>query len=183
MSEDMVGSFISLFGGCCCCFLIIIIAAFVIYKAVSKKKSPVDDPMNFEPVGAPPPPPLKQGGMNTNTVGRFAQYGNLISSVGGDGFYILNEFLTPGSVVHYRYRQGGNWFTRSVPYQPGPQGHFVYLGSAPSDIQVVDVVPPGESPVIDDPARTMITSGMPPRKVERDDPPARTIGTGYPSAY
>jgi hypothetical protein len=75
-------------------------------------------------------------------VGRMAQYGNIISEISNDGFYILNQYLAPGAMVHYRYRSGGSWITRSVPYQPGPRGHYVYLGAMPEDLQVTDVVPP-----------------------------------------
>src|SRR6185295_2065853 len=121
-------------GGGCCCFLLLIVVAFVAWKMMSRKWPPAGGPSATLPDGRP-----AHGA--APAVGRMAQYGNIISETSSDGFYILNQYLTAGSVIHYRYRSGGEWISRSVPYQPGPRGHYVYLGAAPQDLQVTDVVP------------------------------------------
>jgi hypothetical protein len=177
----MSGGFFGILGGSCCCFLLVIVVAIIVWKMMSRNKTP--PPASFtdnRPVSAGAP-----------AVGRMAQYGNIISDISDEGFYIFNQYLTPGSMVHYRYRTDGGWVTRSVPYQPGPRGHFVYLGSTPQDLQVTDVVPAGTSAdAPEDPMRTMIvpTATVPQRRVEapiddRPSPPPAAAAGNYPSAY
>ena len=158
-----------LVGGGCCCFLLVIVVAFVAWKMMSRKApGPSATFTDGRPAGGAAP-----------AVGRMAQYGNIISETSSDGFYILNQYLTPGSLIHYRYRSGSEWISRSVPYQPGPRGHYVYLGATPQDLQITDVVPAAgsmESP--EDPMRTMIMpSGTVPSRPIEPKPPK------FPSAY
>lgn len=159
-------------GGGCCCFLLLLVVGLIVWKMMSRKRPPPGSSATLTDNR-----PAVTGA--TPAVGRMAQYGNIISEISNDGFYILNQYLTPGSLVHYRYRSGGGWVTRSVPYQPGPRGHYVYLGAMPQDLQITDVVPAvtsTESP--EDPMRTMIMpSGTVPRPAASPQPPK------FPSAY
>lgn len=177
-----IGAIIGSLGSLCCCFLVVGGIGYLAYRLLVKKKAPPGanllDAAVVEPVVAP---------VNS----RVAQYGNIISGVTDEGFYLLNSMLTQGSMVHYRYRGPTGWVTRAIPYQPGPQGHFVYVGSKPTDLQIVDVVP--GNPSIDDrfenSEATMIQPNpflnQPPRPSGPGPVPpsmVKTIGD-YPAAY
>jgi hypothetical protein len=54
-----------------------------------------------------------------------------------DGFW-LHLDVPPGTRVRYRFRPGsGMPVTNEVSYQPGPEGHFIYTGLAPTEISVL----------------------------------------------
>ncbi len=167
--------------GLCCCFVVFIGLGYLAYRLLFAKK-PIDTarftdrPMpssNFPAVSS-----------------RVGQYGNLISNVTDDGFYIFNNLLSPGAMVHYRYRGPGGWVTRCVPYQPGPQGHYVYVGTQPADVQVVDVVPEGSRDERNYDGDPTLIPGNPQGNydVVQDSSPVapsmgQTTNADYPSAY
>jgi hypothetical protein len=163
MNEIALIPIIPLAGGGCCCFLFLLIVGFVVYKLMSKKNdappasSAPAAPMNT----AAPGNPSVQGSVSGPAVGRVAQYGTIITRVTDDGFWIANQFLTAGSVVHYRYRSGSDWIVRTVVYQPGADGQFVHVGAAAQNLQVIDVVPPAGATESEDPLRTMVMGTSP----------------------
>jgi hypothetical protein len=163
----------------CCCFLVVAGLGYLAYRLFISKRPPPAAMLTDRPMPSAGVAPVSS---------RVAQYGNIISNITDDGFYLFNNFLTPGAMIHYRYRGPGGWITRCVPYQPGPQGHYVYVGSQPSDVQIVDVVPKGSPNVNDyedDIDRTVLNTnafgtsnsqGMPPSNIQ-------TTTGDYPSAY
>lgn len=186
---------IGILSGGCCCFVVVAGIAFLAFKMLSGKKNEPPAARLTDRKSAPAPMPVTGAGP---VAGRLAQYGNIVSRTTDDGFYFFNEMLTPGSLINYRYRNNSGWVSRSVPYQPGPQGHFVYLGGAPRDLEVIDVIPsqtPGD--IGDNSAQTILApgAGNQPRGLAEtaDDsspgqlpavPPSmvRTVGD-YPTAY
>jgi hypothetical protein len=67
-----------------------------------------------------------------------------------DGFWLHAPRASPGSLIHYRYWSSGTMRTGSVAVSHGPKGAFVYTGAAAAQIEVVDVLPPGQEPPADD---------------------------------
>ncbi|MEI6233721.1 MAG: hypothetical protein WCT04_11750 [Planctomycetota bacterium] len=170
-----------------CCFLFVAGFAFLIYRLLSKKPSSQREASLTDRATPSNLPPVS---------GRVAQYGKIVSNISDDGFYLFNNFLTPGTMIHYRYQGPSGWITQSVPYQPGPRGHFVYVGSPPRDIQIVDVV--SNSPRnaraasnrnVDDDFDDTIVAPNPDSYSNAGTsatvPPSlvRTIPVDYPSAY
>jgi formylglycine-generating enzyme required for sulfatase activity len=98
-----------------------------------------------------------------------------------DGFWLEGSSLRHGSVVHYRYRTGGQWRTGTCPIQPGPQGHFIYTGEQPTDIVIEQVIPPESSGT----GFSWEEPGAPASEPLVSEPPATSgeSSTSYPSAY
>jgi hypothetical protein len=67
-----------------------------------------------------------------------------------DGFWLDDPALPRGSRIPYRYRAGGRLHQGTIEYYPGPDGHFVYTGETPSDVEIADrtaaVAPPDYVP-------------------------------------
>jgi hypothetical protein len=53
-----------------------------------------------------------------------------------DGFWIIGEGIAAGTLLTCRYQVGGGAQQLDVRYEPGPQGHFVFTGSRPSNVSV-----------------------------------------------
>jgi formylglycine-generating enzyme required for sulfatase activity len=145
-------------------FLLVIL---VILKALGARPLPDREPPRRGPQpvrGAPPR-------LNTRVV--------------DDGFWLHGPFLHHGSIVHYRYRSGGQWRSGTSRFKPGPQGHFIYTGEHPTDIVIDEVVPPSTSGGDfggDEPApRPQTDAGEAPSS----EPPTSTGESfgGFPSAY
>lgn len=165
--------YIGIFASFCCCLMAVAGLGYLAYRLFISKRPPPGAMLTDRPMPAGNFPAVSS---------RVAQYGNIVSNITDDGFYLFNNFLQPGSMIHYRYRGPSGWITRCVPYQPGPQGHYVYVGSAPSDIQIVDVVPNGPQIDDDDTDATIVTRSpfgtgpVPPGGVQ-------TTTGDFPSAY
>ncbi len=56
--------------------------------------------------------------------------------VGEDGFWIVGDGVSAGTPISCRYTVNGNSQTKTVRYEPGPQGQFVFTGSRPSNVSV-----------------------------------------------
>jgi sulfatase modifying factor 1 len=99
-----------------------------------------------------------------------------------DGFWISAAGLRAGSTIRYRYVAGGMDQIGEVPYQPGPQGQFVYTGGTPTDVRVLEVVAPDDFSSGPGPGMRM---GWPqgPSHFRSSPPPRPGPSTGYPSAY
>jgi hypothetical protein len=111
-----------------------------------------------------------------------------------DGFWLHAPRASPGSVIHYRYWSGGTMRTGNVAVSHGPRGTFVYTGHAPSQIEVLDVLPPGVAPsgqavptddYESDAEGTFASPSAPPQDAPRVPPPAAAPEpfTGPPPAY
>lgn len=121
------------------------VVAFIIYKLVSSS-SPSRKPFN-----------------------------NIRPRAVADGFFLDGQDLAPGSVVRYRYRNGGSYQEGVYTVvDPGPQGMFIYTGARPGDVEILDVV----SGV----ASSSHTS-PPPRPAHRETHSRDDHFTSYPSAY
>jgi hypothetical protein len=173
-------------GGGCCCLLVLLIGIIIAVKMMGKKKDAAPEAQLTDSRPAAPTAGKAAASAGERAVNRVAQFGNIISSVTDDGFYISNQYLVAGSIIHYRYRSPLGWINRSVAYQPGgPQGQFVPVGATPSDLQVIDVVQSAAAAgtaVAADPMRTMmIESPLSPRTPP--SPPPASKPSSYPSAY
>jgi len=67
-----------------------------------------------------------------------------------DGFWLEDPVYSAGSTVRYSYVSGGKRSQGEFTVGPGHQGHFVYTGVKPSDIQILAVIP-GAAPRHDEP--------------------------------
>jgi hypothetical protein len=164
-------SYIAVFGGCCCLTTVLMIAG-IVYFFFGRKQNPTVINNVVNPYGS-------SGGVPGAPPG--AGWGNLVSRVTSDGFWMLGQSLQPGSIINYRYRSGNEWIDRSVPYQPGPDGHFVYLGHPPGNIHVTHVTPPGGNvpPPPPAPSSPLVDDELPRTIIQTPSVPS----TGYPSAY
>ncbi|HLJ96824.1 MAG TPA: formylglycine-generating enzyme family protein [Gemmataceae bacterium] len=59
-----------------------------------------------------------------------------------DGFWIESADLARGSVIRYRCQVLGTMRTGSVTFEPGKQGQYVYTGGTPTDIEILEIIPP-----------------------------------------
>jgi len=99
-----------------------------------------------------------------------------------DGFWISAAGLRPGSIIRYRYLAGSMGQAGEVSYQPGPQGQFIYTGGTPTDVRVLEILPPDDFPPGPSPGRLMGQSYGPSHS--RSSPPPRPgPSRGYPPAY
>jgi hypothetical protein len=57
-----------------------------------------------------------------------------------DGFWIVAPDLPAGAVIRYRCRIDGQEREGQIEVMPRPPGAFVYLGSRPSDVRIVEIV-------------------------------------------
>ena len=89
-----------------------------------------------------------------------------------DGFWIDGGGVSNGTPITCRYNAGGASQNLDVRYEPGPQGHFVFTGSRPSNVTVSM-----ESGASSRSAQRM--GGIIGAASEIDDPPVR----GHPPAY
>lgn len=128
--------------------LVIILVRFV--ARGQTRTSPFTSP-NHTP---PPPPDLSQA----------------IRKV-ADGFWIMSSHPV-GTPVHLRYSIGGEIIEQTLVYQPGPEGQFVYTGTAPEDISIVGA---GSLP----PPLSQRPRVLP----DRDGPASRERPTMFPPAY
>jgi len=101
-----------------------------------------------------------------------------------DGFWLHAPRVSPGSLIHYRYWSGGTMRTGSVAVSHGPKGAFVYTGAVPAQIEVVDVLPPGQEVSPDDDYSSSAGGSFDsPDTRMRAAPPAPEPFTGPPPAY
>jgi formylglycine-generating enzyme len=63
--------------------------------------------------------------------------GRVITRIGNDGFWITGENIPVGTSMVCRYEADGAEQEVQVPYEPGPEGQFVYTGQRPSNVTVV----------------------------------------------
>jgi len=79
------------------------------------------------PAAQPGPPPLPR---------------DLQTRIVADGFWFRAAGLPPQSVVRWRCLVGMNPQSGSFTFEPGPEGQFVYTGSTPREVTIVEVLPP-----------------------------------------
>ena len=123
--------------------------------------------------------------------GTLAASGRIQPRVTTDGFWLDAPDVVPGSVIRYRCRVNGEDQSGEFTVAPGPQGQFVYTGGTPSEVEVLQIIPPATAlgMGLDQPTWPMPTAPMrPPRISTPPSPPPRPVPpskpfTGYPSAY
>jgi hypothetical protein len=59
-----------------------------------------------------------------------------------DGFWVQAPGLPAQSVIRWRCLVGMNPQSGGFTYEPGPEGRFVYTGSRPRDVTIVEILPP-----------------------------------------
>ena len=112
-----------------------------------------------------------------------------------DGFWLEDPVYSPGSIVRYSCQIDGAPTDGEFTVGPGHQGHFVYTGGTPADVEIREIIPSSgmRSPDVTDPLYGT-TGGMlggysssppPPPRVTSSPPPlppAHPRG-GFPPAY
>jgi len=107
-------------------------------------------------------------------------FNNVGSRAVSDGFYLDGNNLTNGSVVRYRYRNDVGAYQEGTytVVDPGANGMFIYTGSRPDSIEILDVI----SSVAGATTSSSYTTTQQPtyqsRSLSRDD-----NYTSHPSAY
>ncbi len=111
-----------------------------------------------------------------------------------DGFWLEDPVYAPGSLVRYRCLIDGRPTDGEFTVGPGHQGHFVYTGGTPSEIEIREIVPSSGMQPFDPNQQIFGTTGTmlggyptppaPPRasSVPPPIPPAHPRG-GFPPAY
>jgi formylglycine-generating enzyme required for sulfatase activity len=176
----------SLLAGLLCpCVLLVVGGAVLIIVLIvwrgQKKSSPDDYAGGVLPdVTAPPP---RKTGPKPRRAPRIVN----------DGFWLEDPVYSPGSVVRYSCRVGHTPHSGEFTVGPGHQGHFVYTGGTPSDIQILEVLPgagilPGSQPydsIESVSGPTIIGSTIPPPPPPRTPPPPPPPhrAGGFPPAY
>jgi formylglycine-generating enzyme required for sulfatase activity len=95
-----------------------------------------------------------------------------------DGFWLGALGGLAGHSVRYRCLLDGQPHVGQAVVQSGPQGHFVYTGGTPTDVQILGIDPPGAIVGGD----FTQPSPQPPHHVAKPTPPSQPF-RGYPSAY
>jgi hypothetical protein len=135
--------------------LVIVLIIVVLIKNVSKQGSPSDGL-----------PQVRDGPRRHDVRVQHA----------ADGFWPHAPRVRPGHLIHYRYWAGGTMRTGSVVVSHGPRGAFVYTGDVPSQIEVFDVLPPGQTVPADNDygidAGGTVASPSPPPQDAPEGPPA-----------
>jgi formylglycine-generating enzyme required for sulfatase activity len=100
-----------------------------------------------------------------------------------DGFWLDAPSLAVGSAVRYRCRVAGTQRTGTFTVEAGPRGQFVYTGGAPTEIEIVEVLPPGSRAVQDWDVEYPTGSTTPSTRPASPPPPKPTPFHGHPAAY
>ncbi|HEY3965791.1 MAG TPA: SUMF1/EgtB/PvdO family nonheme iron enzyme [Planctomycetaceae bacterium] len=115
------------------------------------------------------------------------------SRIVDDGFWLEDPIYSPGSIVRYSCRVGHTPTSGEFTVGLGHQGHFVYTGGTPSDVQILDVSPvagimPGTEPY--DTTHSMgmpfiigSTNPAPPPRTPPPPPRPAVHRSGFPPAY
>lgn len=148
--------------------------AFIIFRTVFRNTGGAveyDLPPHATPVQTPMPisgGPISGGSITGGSVQRTVSDGFWLGALGG----------LAGHTVRYRCLLDGQPHVGQAVVQSGPQGHFVYTGGTPMDVQILGIDPPGVN-VGGDFAQP---SPQPPHHVPTPTPSSQPF-RGYPSAY
>ena len=116
----------------CPCALVLIgafaLVVFIIIWRRQKRSLPSDVPGGVQPDG----PPADR---------RKATKGPRPPRIVKDGFWLEDPIYSPGSVVRYSCQIGHTPTSGDFIVGVGHQGHFVYTGGTPSNIQILEVRP------------------------------------------
>jgi hypothetical protein len=172
-------------GMLCPCIMVVLggtvlVVLLIIWRG-QKRSVPDDYPAGVQP-NVPP-----AGGRRTGSQPRRAP------RIVNDGFWLEDPIYSPGTIVRYSYLIGHTPNSGEFTIGPGHQGHFVYTGGTPSQIQILEIQPgagaiPGTQPYdtiqsVGGPIITGMSSPPPvPRTPHTPPPPPHRAG-GFPSAY
>jgi formylglycine-generating enzyme required for sulfatase activity len=122
--------------------------------------------------------------------------GEIVTRPVADGFWIESPGLPAGTILVYRCRVDGTMREDRFMVAARPSDHFVYTGGTPSDVVILEVLPPKRSP---EPGWESAWDPAPPRATRRwpirSSSPTSTRRSssrpsqsqprpsGYPSAY
>jgi formylglycine-generating enzyme required for sulfatase activity len=99
-----------------------------------------------------------------------------------DGFWVDDPLWTPGSTIHYHYWMHGTRRTGTHRIEPGSRSQFIYTGGTPSDIELINVVPPGQEP-IESTGGSWEEPVQPPPASESAPAASSEPSSDFPSAY
>ncbi|MBI3861193.1 MAG: formylglycine-generating enzyme family protein [Planctomycetia bacterium] len=173
----------SLLAGILCPCVLLLVGGVVLIVIIAvwrgQKKSMQDD----YPVGVQPDPVTQPPGPKSGPKPRRAP------RIVADGFWLEDPIYTPGCVVRYSCRVGHTPNSGEFTVGPGHQGHFVYTGGTPSDVQILEVRPGAGGVRTDQPFDTfqstsgpvIIGTSTPPPPPQTPAPPVHRAG--FPPAY
>lgn len=119
------------------CFCLVFLAGLLLIAAVIGKM--LMRPSSPER-GAARPPPLPVGS------GPSRPLPDVQVRLGADGFFVTAPGVSRGSLVRWRCMVGNTPQSGSIAYEPGPQGLFIYTGGTPTDVAILEVLPPESDP-------------------------------------
>jgi len=126
----------------------------------------------------PPASGPMMGATSAYRQGQTSQSGPFQIRTVADGFWILGNVLQ-GTMLDVMWNGMTSSHTRSLGYQPGPQGHFVFTGEPPTQVAVTVSGDQQSGSYIDAPILPSSFS----TPSHHQTPPPRQSFSGYPSAY
>jgi formylglycine-generating enzyme required for sulfatase activity len=184
----VAGGMRSLMALLCPCALVLVGVAVLIFLIVLWRGSKSSRSEPILPVDTPQTSPPRSGHAGT----RPRRPPRIVS----DGFWLEDPAYSPGSLVRYTCLIDGRPTDGEFTVGPGHQGHFVYTGGTPSEIEIREIVSSSGMPSPDagehfgttGPFLGGVTTPLPPPRVSPVSPPIPPTPPaqprrGFPPAY
>jgi len=124
-----------------------------------------------------------RGGSSASRSAGFVAGGRTFTRIGNDGFWITGD-IASGTPLLCCYDAGAGMQETRVRFEPGPEGHFIYTGSRPSHITVVNLAATSQGgPIFDDDDVEIRNIPPSPPPVPQTPPPPPPTYDGPPPAY